>query len=664
MLRAIAVLGVVGATAFAALPAAAEEPVELGSGYVYDGSDVLSDAEEAAAQQRLEQLSAESGLDLWVVYVDDFEDPSDAREWADDTAIANGLGIDQYLLAASTSGRTFYLSGDSDGPVSDDRLGQIENEIQPFLSAEDWSGAIDAAADGLTGGSGSAVPWVIGGVVGVAAVGGTVWFVSRRRKGAGGTGQDGAEPQVPTEELQRRAATALVATDDAVRASEQELGFAVAQFGSDATGEFEQALKDAKAALAQAFELKQKLDDGEKDTEQEVRDWNAEIVRLCETASAALSDKQSAFAELRRIEQDAPAALAEAQRRRTQAQGTAERVEAAVAQLGGRYAPDAVAIVSDNPVQVGARLAFADEQLAEAQRLIDAGDGGEAAVAIRGAEQALAQAAQLEQAVADLDGTLTAAEQQAVALVAELEQDLARARTLGSTSEVAAAIAAAEQAVATARQNLEGTSRSPQALLQALQNANTQIDGVVAGAQRAQQLLGQTLLQARSQVTGAEEFIAARRGSVGADARTRLAEAGAELTRAEALQVGDPAQALQRAQRALQLAAEASRLAQSDAQSADWGGGLGGGVVGGGGMVDGIVGGLIGGLISGSVGGSRSRGPSGWGGGMGGMLGGGSYGGRGGSSRHSGSFGGRSSGRSGGRSSGGGRGGRRGGGRF
>lgn len=666
-LRGFAALAIAAASMLAALPASAEEPVTLGAGFVFDGSDVLSDAEEASAQQRLEQLSAEDGLELWVVYVDTFDNPTDRVAWANETAIRNGLGQDQYLLAVATEARQFFISAPEGGSVSENRLVEIEAGIGQALSGDDWAGAVDAAADGFGGGAtggGSAMPWVIGGL-GVAAVGGTAWALTRRRKGSttpAGGGRAG-EPELSTEELARRASSALVATDDAVRASEQELGFAVAQFGSEATTEFGTALHDAKAALAKAFELKQRLDDHEEDAEQDVRAWNAEIIRLCEAASTTLDQKQAAFAELRRIEQDAPTALGEAQRRRAAAQGTAERVEAALAQLQERYAPDSVAIVADNPAQVEARLAFADEQLAQAQQLVGAGDGGEAAVAIRNAEQAVAQAAELEKAVTDLGATLDTAEQHAAALVADLEQDLARARTLPATPDVAAAVAATEQAVAQAKQNLSGTARSPQGLLEALQHANAQIDGVVGNAQRAQQMLGQTLLQARSQVIGAEEYIASRRGAVGAEARTRLAEAGAELARADALQSGDPAQALQRAQRAHQLAAEAIRLAQADVQSAEWGGGLGGGMLGGGmlgggrgggGMVDGLVGGLIGGLISGGLGGGRSRsGSSGWGGGgmgggLGGMLGGGMRGGGGGRASRGGGFGGGRSGRRGG----------------
>src|SRR5699024_9053970 len=96
-------------------------------------------------------------------------------------------------------------------------------------------------------------------------------------------------------------------------------------------------------------------------------------------------------------------------------------------------------------------------------------------------------------------------------------------------------------------------------------------------AQRAQQQLGQLMLQAQAQVSAAEDYITARRGAVGADARTRLAQAGASLVQAQQLQAADPAQALAQAQRANQLAGQAIQLAQNDVGAFDGGGMFGGG---------------------------------------------------------------------------------------
>lgn len=638
-------------------PASGAPPVTLADTRVYDDPavDALSDAEEQAADERLRELGERTGIDLWVVFVDAFDDPDDGFAWADETAIDNGLGTDQYLLAVAVDARQTAISWDQAGPLSEDTLLAVDDAARERLGAEDYSGAIDAAADEIEraqgGGSGSGIVWlVIAILVVIAIVLGIFWFARRRRSGAKG---EGAAPEtLDTAELEKRAASLLISTDDAIRSSEQELGFAIAQFGEDAAGPFREAIAAAKNDLASAFELKQRLDDGEKDSEQDTRAWNAEIIRLCEQARDALEEKAEAFALMRDVEQNAPAALETARASLAQAEGIDQRVAAALQELRAAYAPEALETVADNDVQARERIALARTQLDEAAGLIESGETGEAAAAIVTAEQAVDQAEGLERAVTELRDALQDAERQAAALVAELEGDVARAKASGG-AEAAGVVAATEQALQAARANLSGTGRRPRVMLEQLQAANQQIDAVVANAQRAQQVLGQTIAQARATVTGVEHYIAERRGAIGADARTRLAEAGASLVRAESLQATDPAQAMAHAQRALQLAQSAQQLAQADVSGF---GGLGGGILGGG-MPGGrsggsdlgsaIVGGLIGGLLSG--GGSRRS--SGWGGGFGGL---------GGSSRRSGGFGGgRSSGFGGGRG-----GGRRIGGRF
>ena len=66
--------------------ASATDPVQLAEGYVLDDVDALSASQESQAQSRLEQLKTDTGLDLWVVYVDEFTDPSERPAWANETA--------------------------------------------------------------------------------------------------------------------------------------------------------------------------------------------------------------------------------------------------------------------------------------------------------------------------------------------------------------------------------------------------------------------------------------------------------------------------------------------------------------------------------------------------------------------------------------------------
>lgn len=638
-----ALLGVVFALVATGSPALATDPVTLGANYVTDVADALSPGDEAASNDRLAQLYSQTGVDLYVVLVEEFTNPSSSQQWADAVALAGGLGPSQYLLAISTEGRQYYISADSTGPVSEEQLSQIEADIKPLLSAGDYRGAIDEAANGFEaaltgggGGGGSVFTWLLVLVILAGVVWLIVWFVRRsRRRRPVGEGQDPAA--VDPVELARRAASALVATDDAIKTSEQELGFARAQFGDDATVEFARTLEAATQSLNEAFSLKQKLDDSEPDTDAEVREWNTRIIDLCAQANAALDEKTEAFDELRQLEKNAPAALAEVTALRARAGEELADATAELTRLTAVYHPDAVATVVDNPVQVQERLEFADENLTAAQAAIAGGEGAQAAIAIRAAEDAVGQALQLEQAIHDLAEDLATAVTEAGALITELQQDIATARALPDPQgQLAGVIAGTEQQITAARVLLDDPQQRPLAALHALEAANAQIDGVVqhvrdaqAQAQRAQQLLAQVILQAGGQISAAEDFITSRRGAVGAQARTRLAEARASLATAQQLQSTDPAAALPHAQRADQLAAQAIQSAQSDVSAF---GGAGYGSPGGGsnGMLGAVLGGIvINSMLGGGGGGGRSGGFGGFGGGGGGRMGPGSFGGGG-----------------------------------
>lgn len=640
--------------------AAATDPVSLGSQYVVDDVGALSDAQATAAESRLESLYSSTGIDLYVVIVDEFTNPSDSQEWADAVAQNNGLGPQQYLLAIASEARQFYISADSTGPLSDSEIGGIEAAITPQLRSGDYAGAIDTAASGFqsaqssSGTSGGGfLPGLLVFALIAAGIAFLIWMFMRRRKKAQ-SGQIGGSPeQVPAlsiEELQSQASSALVQTDDAVKTSEQELSFAKAQFGDAATTEFAQALEKAKSNLTEAFTLKQQLDDSIEDSDADTRAWNEVIVRLCVEANAGLDEKAAAFDELRKLEQNAPEALARVHDERQKVGAALAGADTRLQILGGSYAPEALATIADNPAQAVQRLSFADEQLALAETLIGAGKGGEAAVSIRAAEDAVGQADLLEQAIDKLGADLAAGEKDAAALITELEGDVAAASALpDADGTLAPVIASTTQQINAARAYLSGNQRRPLFALQGLTAANDQIDAIVQGVrdaqaqrQRASQMLGQVMMQAQGQVSAAEDYITSRRGAIGAEARTRLAEAGSSLVQAQQLQASDPETAMQWAQRANQLAGQAIQHAQNDVNAFGGGGQMGGGSSGGSGN---MMGAILGGIVINSLlgGGGRSSGGSG---GLGGMFGGG------GGGFSPGSFG------------GGGTRGRRGGGRF
>lgn len=664
--RKSTVLGIlIGAVLALGAPVAAwaEDPVEFGASPVVDTVGALGarlDEVEAAIDANADA----SGRQLFVAYVSEFTNPEAADAWANDTAIANNMGAEDYLLAVAVDGRTYYLSADSEASLSDADLQRISQDvIEPELRDGDWAGAAIAAADALGGGSGgggsSGWGWVWFIVIVAIVVGVIAIVLSRRRRRQGTEGATGAEPAGPPppsiEELRRQAGSALVQADDAVKTSEEELGFAVASYGEEATAPFRTALDGAKAKLAEAFALQQQLDDVDPDTDAERRAWYGGITRLAGEADALLDEQAERFDALRALERNAPAEL---QRVRGEADAAAARVGPAgerLAALAAQYAASALAPVADNQSQAQARLAFAEQELSEAAAAVAAGRSGDAAVGIRAAEESVDQASLLVDAVDRLAADLSTADRAVEAGVADLERDVQTGRGLGDPAIASLADRVASDAAAI-RAGMTGPGRDPLAANARIQQVNAEIDAAIAGArdqavrlERAQAQLGRSLATARAQVQAAEDYLVARRGAVGAEARTRLAEAGRLLVEAEGLASVDPAAALSTAQRAESLAGTAMSLAQQDVGGFDTayggGGGFGGGYGGmpqGGGRGGDVFGAVLGGiLINSMLGGGGGGGGGIFGGGGGGRSSGGFGGGFGGGGRRSpGSFGG------------------------
>lgn len=654
----LALAAVTGALLAAPAAAWAEDPVAFGESPVVDQAGVLGgDLDEVV--QALDAAAERSERELYVAYVDEFTNPESAVEWAADTAIANNMGAEDYLLAVAVDGRAYYLSADQNASLSDAELDRISSQvIEPRLGDGDWAGAAIAAADAIAGDSaaGGGGGWFWPVLLGLVIVGVVVFFIVRsRRKGGTAVGPGGGAPQPTIDELRRTAGSALVQVDDAVKTSEEELGFAVASYGEEATAGFREALQAAKAKVREAFGLQQQLDDAHPDSEAQRREWYAAIIRTTGEADALLDAQAERFDALRELERTAPQALDRVQTASAAAETAVANAASRFTALQAQYSPSALAAVADNQAQARARLTFASTAAAEAQAALGRGENGQAAVEIRAAEEAVDQAKLLAGAVERLAADLAAADQAVAAGAADLEQDVQTARGLQADGLAALADRTAGEAQAL-RGALGAPGRDPLALQARLEQANAAIDHAVAGARdaaertaRAAAQLQRSLLAAKSKVQATEDYLVARRGAIGSEARTRLAEAGRLVVEAESAAAIDPVAALSSAQRAEQLADEAMRLAQRDVggfdtqyggggwSSSGWGGGQQSS--GGGGILDAVLGGiLIDNLLGGGGSGSSGSGGGGWSGGFGGGRS--SGGGFGGGRRSAGSFGG------------------------
>ncbi|MFK4760579.1 TPM domain-containing protein [Microbacterium sp. ZW T5_45] len=630
---ALTLSALVGALSVSA--ASATSPLPLDPGYVTDDVGVLTAAERQSIEERLQTLSENSQTDLFVVFVDDFTDPTDAAEWADAVAENNSLGTEQYLLAVAVEGRNYYISQPVGGSISDGALDDIEDSMQPLMAQNDWDGAVTLAADEMQGDGGAGALRVVLIIAGIVVLAVVIWLVIagiRRSRRAAEIRERGAMPEQPDPndpfstltdaQVETQAGSALVQADDALTSSREELGFAVAQFGDAATAEFSAAIETASAKMSEAFDLKQKLDDEVEDSLHDRRAWHIRIITLCEEIDDVLDANTDAFDALRRLEENAPQELDRVRAERAALEQRLPAAAPALAALTAAYDPAELTTVADNPDQARERVALADQSIAAAANAITDSRSGDAAFAIRTAEQAVAQAHQLVDAITSLDSELGALETQSQALIAELQGDLAAARQLPDpTGTIAQAASTTEQQLALAQTNLTGTARSPRRVVAALSAANAQIDGAIAQgresaerARRAQQMLDQVMAQADSQIRTTREYLETRRASVGSTARTRLSQAESLFGQAVSLRASNPEQALAAAQQAIDLAGQASEHARSDYSSYSVGPGWGSGPYGGSsqgsggsGLAGDILGGIIGGLISGGGGGSSHR---------------------------------------------------------
>jgi hypothetical protein len=685
---ALAALFVVGPAAFVdfAPTAHAVLPLDNIAGEITDPNNVLGN-HTAEVQKALQEVRDQTPYRLFVVYVDSF-DGIDGLTWADQTANNAGFGANDVLFAVATVDRAWGISKAND--MTDDDVARMEsasiNKLSDAANAPagqgNWGAAAVAAAHELvsigTGGAGSAAGQGAAGstagalavVGGVAVVGGGVGYAAYRvhKKNAKKAKDAKAGPEalagLSTDELDKRASSALVDIDDALKTSEQELGFAQAEFGQAASADFQKTLTQAKANVRQAFQIRQLLDDDKPETEPQKRMMLAQILDITGTAAASLDTQTKAFDELRKLAQRAPEVLDETVKHADAVEAGVPTAQTTLTTLSATYTPEALASVIKNPDQVTALVAGAREHVTQGKAALDRDDRNIAVAEARAAQNALGQADTLLQAVAHAGANLAAAAGKIDAGITSITSDIADASRLASVVQAAGntavgpAVVEAQAAVANAQTaKLAG---DPIAALARLTAAEAAIDAALAPARqqdeanrRAAALLADTIGRVDSSIKATNDFITTRRQAVGTEARTRLAEAQRLVGEARSMASTNPAAALARAQQAEQYAASAASLAQSDVSS--WGnqGGMGG--MGGGGNSN--VGGMILGgiLIDSMLRGSRnSGGGNSWGGGgFGGGMGGGGFGGGG---RSSGGFGG--GGFGGGSRMGGGRGGR------
>ncbi|MBM7505928.1 hypothetical protein ACFPER_02350 [Agromyces aurantiacus] len=429
-------------------------------------------------------------------------------------------------------------------------------------------------------------------------------------------------------DLAKRAGAALVAADERIRVTNDELGFAEAELGSDATRGLREALVAVRVHMGEAFRLNQLNYDHIPDTAEELRTRNARIVQLSEWAEDLLEQHTSALAERVARARRAPEIIAGV---RGDIQLLRERIPQAreiTDRLAKRYSAEALAQVGANPAEADQLLGFAEHSVGVAERRRESGQREQANLALEAATEAVRRAATLLDAVETFEVEALRAESTLAAIVEDSRGDIAVALKEPHSPAVADAIAtlqAALQALPPA-----GVNTDPFTHLDRLREANAGLDAAIAAARaRAArpipplEQVHHAIDDADRQLAVARDLIAGYRGWIGADARTRLAEAerirldldhylGTPAATVSVIDDDHREQAMGMARRAAYLAGEALQLAKRDIDASrppgpgpgQWGGPGGYGQGWGGGRRSGgsdVMGGILGGLVIGSI---------------------------------------------------------------
>ncbi|MFT4136023.1 hypothetical protein [Microbacterium sp.] len=416
-------------------------------------------------------------------------------------------------------------------------------------------------------------------------------------------------------ELGRRADSALVAADERIRTTADELLYAELELGRDATRELREALDAVRHHLGEAFQLNQLNHDEIPDTRDELRTRNARIIQLCEWAESLLDDRTAALAEPIARARRAPEIVAGIRADVDRLTGRLPHAKDTLDRLRARYGTETLRRIAENPREAGQLLEFAAHGADVSMRRREAGQREQANLALETAIEAVRRAGVLLEAVDTFEIEALRAESTLDAVIDDSRDDLIVAREFAHVPAVGAAMVALEKALAALP--ADRTASDPFGDLTRLREANAALDAAVATArERAarpvppESHVRHAIDDADRQLGVARSVIAGHRGWIGADARTRLAEA--ERLRLElpagAIAEDDRERVFADARRCGMLAAEALQLAQRDIDSGrpqdpgGWGqGGWGQGGRGRGGGGGDLVGGILGGLVIGSI---------------------------------------------------------------
>ncbi|GAA1136637.1 hypothetical protein [Nesterenkonia lutea] len=416
------------------------------------------------------------------------------------------------------------------------------------------------------------------------------------------------------EELRREAGSLLIAADNAVNSSEQEILFASAAYGDEQVAPFQRDVEQAREHLQESFRMQHQVDREPPESEDEARELLRQVIANCQRVSETLESHRQDFESLRSLELDPRPALGQLRTRIEELSRRRADAQKRLPNLQSTYDDGALTSFTEGLGHAAHSLEAATAAADTAEAALEAAEPSEAVLAIHTGEESAGEAGKHIDSLEETQLRLRSAEQNLGIGLDQTEQDIAQARATmeaGQSRDLAGPIAAAQAAVTQVRRALDSTEKiNPLELLNSLEVAHRELDEPLnavrdqqARNRRAREVLQTEILTARHQVQSSRDYLRARRS--GATSRTRMAEAERSLAEAEAVGEDQPAKALELATQAKTLAVQAAQIArQESAEDAlsgggGYGGGFGGfgmpggyGHLGGGGYGRGSLGGL------------------------------------------------------------------------
>ncbi|QQU84037.1 TPM domain-containing protein [Corynebacterium riegelii] len=610
---------------------------------VTDEAGVLSAGDLSRVESAVQQVSAEKGKSLRVVFVESFGGTA-PNTWASQAVDANGPNT--AVLAVSPSERAYAIEGGNQWTQRE--IDAMDAAAYPRLAQEDWAGAAIDAADAVISGSGSGagsgsgsgsggVGWLAGGA-GVAALAGGGLYAASRRNTKKTTAKQlesaraldpsdtDALGRLPTHTLEQVARDALVSADESITQGKEELRLATAEFGADRVRPFTSAMNTATSTLQRAFNTHQKLYDAIPETEPEKRAMLVDIVSSSGKAEQALRDKTAEFNEMRGVLMRAPEEVDKVRARTIDIRARLEPAQRTLDELRARHNEEMLQSIVDNVDIARDSLTEAEKHLDDASDLARQGAGRQASLidVLTAATRAVDLSDTNLTAIEHAEENLRNAQTNLPALQREIEDELRQieevkaAREQGAQIDIAALDNVAQEARKVLADADERAAHDPLSLYTELTDVDARIDeqleiarGAAGDQSRALQLFDQQMQVATAQIQSAEDLIRSRGRIIGSHARTLLAQAKREYAQAHQLRVKDTRAAIDYARTATNTARRAAQAANDDlnryraAQNRQTANNMAQAV-------------LWGSIMSGGFGGGGSRGGGGFGGGFGG----------------------------------------------